>query len=185
MSTPNFKIWNANKYYVVNDTEHNIDWLKEDFSNNIPKEYQMDTRTNFADDHDRYYCSSPCEKQFVKFFKFGGVNVEVGLIPVLRSGYYSGANWDYLKYIVLERDWENDYDIEEEICEENVSLFCRNAFDNRGFAKIIAPKIYNKIAETIDELDDKFSELAERFSDMKLGCVGVFSNGEAIYERVS
>lgn len=198
MSTANFSLVNAKKYYAVKSTfeyeneegqieeqyKESWDWENdiEVFGENIPSEYSMNTRGDYVG-YDRNYPQTACEKSIAKEFKFGGVEVEVGLIPVLRSGYYDGANWDYVKYVRMERDWESDDDVDDSICAENVSLFCQNAFENRGFAKIIAPKLYKKIAGVFDELDDVFSNIAEQMCDMKLACVGVFSNGEAVYER--
>jgi hypothetical protein len=88
----------------------------------------------------------------------------------IGSGYYSG-----IQTLIDHLEWHNYYDTIEDMDNSDCQYYfdmCRSKAIAKYYAEI--NKINNKILP-------KFKELG--FEHIR--CVGVFSNGEAIYERVA
>ncbi len=107
-------------------------------------------------------------------FYSGGVEVDGGtdeliveVVILLRSGYYSGANFDY--EIIFGNAWGDKFDE----LEERFLAWVRNKRTKRSLEKIIE--------KFLSEIDDALNELFEKYST-KVYCSSVTaSNGETYY----
>lgn len=178
MGTSNFALKNASKYYANFpadewDYEDTIDWAQERF-----KQLGWDS----ADEYEDYLRSFPgkifAEKSV--YVDYCGSEVEIKIKAIARSGYYEGFIFDYDFETRLTGWFEDKYDepITPEIIIENMWI------DNPGLCKIHAKHFADKINAELQAMIDEAEKEFENLSDNKLKCVGIFSNGEAVYEAV-
>lgn len=120
---------------------------------------------------------------------YGDIDFNVKLTAILQNAYYDGATLDYIIQIEANGDTFDystgsyyDQDLEE-ILE---SVFDTDYTEmNAGLCKILQPKAQAWIEGEITKLSNQLEEVYENWTQHKLGCTGVFSNGEAIYHEVA
>lgn len=106
---------------------------------------------------------------------------------VRRSGYYSGAalDWDIKAAgYSLADDFRGDRD-------EMAAAIVGDILDdlayysgwNNGLIAIHRPRIMREISGAIDKAANEADALCAWSCDVKLRCVGIFSNGAAVYSR--
>lgn len=110
---------------------------------------------------------------------FMGVDLEVMVIAVMRSGYYEGAclDWETKLYLAGNEyhNYANDY-------ENIVSDLTYYGDNNIGLARSNAPRVVEWFESTKDELTKLMDDFFCEVTDYKLNRVCTFSNGETIYE---
>lgn len=103
-----------------------------------------------------------------------GVEVEIQLVAILRSGYYEGANLDWeLTYFA------DGYENDEEIVEEWEYQAAKE--HSVGLVKMNRSRVEAWVETNRDRLVSDVETIFEEMST-PLRLVGRFSNGEAIYE---
>lgn len=120
---------------------------------------------------------------------YADVQVKVIVKAVLQSAYYEGATLDYLIYVKVDGEsfdysTSSRYDSSINDILESVSYYQEYNDLNRGLIAIMKPKITTFIEQSIEELAQKVEVIFEEYTEHKLACNGVFSNGEAIYSKV-
>lgn len=89
----------------------------------------------------------------------------------IRSGYYDG-----LQTVIQCTDWYNGYDNVEDISNDD----CHYYFD------MCRSKALRKHKAEVNKINRKLLPLFEKELGFEhIRCIGVFSNGEAVYERVN
>lgn len=120
---------------------------------------------------------------------YGDVELVVKLTAILQSAYYEGATLDYI--IQIEANGETFDHSTGSYYDEDLDNIIESAFDpyysdmNPGLCKIMQPKALTWVEGQIEELSNQLEALYEAHSEHKLGCTGVFSNGEAVYHAVA
>lgn len=129
--------------------------------------------------------SYPGLSMMEKTFYTSRESLEVSIIR--RSGYYSGAalDWDIkIAGYSLAEDFNGDRD---ELAAAVVGDLLEDPayYDgwNRGLVAIHRPRLVRELSAAIDRAAREADALCSWACDLKLRCIGVFSNGEAIYRR--
>lgn len=162
MSTPNFSKNNSlGKYYVLSDDDIELfdkEFVREEIKSDLEKlNLPKGVYLNFYD--------GPNGRDYTGLLD---INIEIDsaedywddftLKIILRHGYYTGANFDIIYEKGLSRvdlDYLYDYFVGDKVFEE-----------------------------TIDKIIDTLESNFDKFCDIKLELVGVFSNGEAVYRQI-
>jgi hypothetical protein len=202
MATNNFHNKNASKIYAVlmnreqpilddegNETDETEyvyadEWECEDLLSNVKSE--MET---LAKKHKTISFHKGGNADFLRSFDgsiigsfwaskdYLGIDCEVEVAAVLRSGYYEGANLDFeITYKV------NGYDYEDYMAEWEYSA---NNNHKKGLVNIQYNNVSNWFENTADTLINELESIFENFTEIKLVKQGQFSNGEAIYSKIS
>lgn len=196
MATRNFYLRNAKRYFVAPEQEcEDYDFVIDDLScvasgtgfewcNNREWLREVEKKANRLRDY--YGCAIPYYYECEKKDKFGGV-WRVTIVPLLRSGYYAGANLDFHIELRTEygEDLYNEDALNKDVLAETINdyyeylrdyecidITSRDAFD-----------LMDLIDEITEQATDKFYEFAVATHWDEYGCLGTFSNGEAIYEK--
>lgn len=207
MSTPNFALKNASRYFVfgmpVYYTQEDIDenGLDQDL---LGKYDELGTELNYQADkenvahalkakgwHDIEECdgdrSCPTSlfAEKTKTILFGSTSVDITMQAGCTSGYYEAANFDWfasVKVCGLIEGWNEEFDYEADELEE-YDVIRDNWYDNKGLSKIHASHIIRKIESIIYELKNEAELAFSKYCDEEMGLSCIFSNGEAIYDR--
>jgi predicted RNA-binding Zn-ribbon protein involved in translation (DUF1610 family) len=121
---------------------------------------------------------------------YGDIEVEVVVKAVLQNAYYEGATLDYLITVEIDRD-TNEYSTgsryDNSVEDISTEVGERQEYNglNKGIIAIMRPKIESLIEQTVSDLSDKTEKIFENWTEHKLTCKGVFSNGEAVYEHTN
>lgn len=118
---------------------------------------------------------------------YGDSAVEVRLLAVIQSAYYDGATLDYYIQVNNSYEW---CDVGLGRYDDNIKDVLKDAFEssdtmNEGMQTIQARFAERWVDDAINELSKKLEDLFQQYSEHKLQCDGVFSNGEAIYSAAS
>ena len=207
MSTPNFALKNASRYFVfgmpVYYTQEDIDdnGLDQDL---LGKYDELGTELNYqADKENVAYelkangwhdideldgdrsCPTSLFAEKTKTILFGSTSVDITMQAGCTSGYYEAANFDWfssVKVCGLIEGWNEEFDYEADELEE-YDVIRDNWYDNKGLSKIHASHIIRKIQAIIDELKNEAELAFSMYCDEEMGLACQFSNGEAIYDR--
>jgi hypothetical protein len=189
MATPNFASpENASKYYVVltsyedeesGEVRYPEYWEYEDFKDNMVsliEELPFNVYESGFIDNSRSYAST--ELTSLHNSKcFGDVEVGITVVAILTGAYYDGATLDYLvKFECSGYETDSIDDLLETFVDPYYSDM------NEGMLKIQSKNAERFLEEELEAMSSKLEEVYERVSEHKLNCVGVFSNGEAVYE---
>jgi hypothetical protein len=179
MSTPNFANRNASKYFVLEiEDDFEYDMQKEDIQYYLSEHgyEEMDSRPH--DDNRSYPSVIIAQKSVEKYF--GDFSVEIIINVLIRSGYYAGVNLDWEIEIETPYDKYND-----EIPEKDwiIDQFEDEGY-SRGFGTIQSKNVLNFIDKTIIQLSEETEEHLGKLTETYVR-TALFSNGEAIYEKVS
>lgn len=174
MGTSNFYKKNASKYFAVL-----MDYENEDGKTVTTDEWDVDmlkeclmvkVKDVFGSSHD-----SDGLPLIGKSKNFGDVCAEVWLTVKLNPGYYEGATLDYDIQIMID-----GYEYED-IDDVDIS----HSYMNAGLQAIMLPKIRRWMLTSLDDMREKLEGVFDQCSDHVLVRTATFSNGEAIYEKVS
>ena len=177
MATSNFHNVNASAIFAV-PLEHEFDYedlvcnLESELSNN--PDYVDYGKT---DKHELRSFPSRTLGSIRKYHQYKDFYVEVCVTPVIRSGYYSGANLD----------WNVDYLINGDASYDSPAFYIDDiawygklpkskASVYASLASKKAEKIKNQIVEKVESI---FADYSDRY-----GVTAVFSNGETIYHKL-
>jgi len=113
----------------------------------------------------------------------------IGIDVILRSGYYEDANVDLVVSIesdygslTLGLDDLDDSNVVDWIADE---LIYNDCYTNLGMCKMQAPNILDKLQAKVSELLTDVEQAIGEVSHYKLNCIGHFSNGGAVYKKIS
>ena len=207
MSTPNFALKNASRYFVfgmpVYYTQEEIDELELD--QDLLGEYdELDTEANYEADKenvagelkakgwhdieeyagDRYYPTTLFSEK-TKTFWIGSTSIDITIQAGCTSGYYEAANFDWFANIKIYRKVDYYY----ETCNYDYNdltaddVIDDNWLDNNGLSKIHAARIIRKIEAIIDELKNEAELAFSMYCDEEMFCAWQAFNGEAGYSK--
>ena len=207
MSTPNFALKNASRYFVlgmpvyytqeeIDERELDQDLLGE-FDEIGTESLFQDTQHNVAYelkakgwhdieecDGDRSYPTSLFSEKTVSI-KCGDNTIDVTIQAGCTSGYYEAANFDWFvnikTYRRIDYYYETcDYDYNDLTADDVIR---DNWYDNKGLSKIHAAHAIRKIEAIIDELKNEAELAFSMYCDEEMYCAYQCFNGEAGYSR--
>ena len=207
MSTPNFALKNASRYFVfgtpVYYTQEDIDAneLDQDLLDHFD---EIGTEVNFEAGKENVACElkakgwhdiEECDgdlgypttlfSEKTKTFSFGNTSVDITVQAGCTSGYYEAANFDWFANIKTYRKVDYyyetcDYDYNDLTAEDVIR---DNWYDNKGLSKIHAARIIRKIEAIIDELKNEAELAFSMYCDEEMFCAWQAFNGEAGYSK--
>ena len=207
MSTPNFSLTNASRYFVlgmpVYYTQEEIDERELD-QNLLGKFDELDTEANYeADkenvacelkvkgwhdieecDGDRSYPTSLFSEKTVSI-KCGDNTIDVTIQAGCTSGYYQAANFDWFAKVKVSgmiEGWHETFEYEHDELDAD-DVIRDNWYDNKGLSKIHAAHTIRKIEAVIDDLKNEAECAFSEYCDEELFCDFVAVNGEAGYSK--
>ena len=207
MSTPNFALKNASRYFVfgtpVYYTQEDIDenGLDQDLLDHYD---EIGTEINYSDvkhnvayelkakgwhdidefDGDRSY-PTHLFAQKEEWLQCGDTSIEIIIQAGCTSGYYEAANFDWLAKVRVSgtiNGWCETFEYEPDELDVD-DVIRQNWYDNKGLSKIHAAHVIRKIQAIIDELKNEAELAFSMYCDEEMGLTCLFSNGEAIYNR--
>ena len=209
MSTPNFSLTNASRYFVlgmpVYYTQEDIDEngldqdllghydeirTEDNYYNDICNAaYELKTKGwNGIEecDGDRNYPTTLFAEKTKTIWLNGQTSVDVTIQAGCTAGYYQAANFDWFAKIKVDGmiDGYNEtfeYDPDEL---EPYDVIRDNWYDNKGLSKIHAAHIIRKIEAIIDELKNEAELAFSMYCDEEMYRAYLCSNGEAGYGRI-
>lgn len=207
MSTPNFALTNASRYFVlgmpVYYTQEEID--ERELDQDLLGMYdELDTEANYdADkenvacelkakgwhdieecDNDRSYPTSLFSEKTVSI-KCGDNSIDITIQAGCTSGYYQAANFDWFVNIKTYRKVDYyyetcDYDYNDLSVDDVIN---DDWYENKGMSKIHAAHILRKIESIIDDLKNEAELAFSQYCEEALFCDFVAFNGEAGYSK--
>lgn len=207
MSTPNFALKNASRYFVlgmpVYYTQEDID--ENDLDQELLDKYdEFGTEANYYDvkhnvayelkakgwhdidecDGDRSY-PTHLFAQKAESLMCGNTPIDIIIQAGCTSGYYEAANFDWFVNIKTYRKAEYyyetcNYDYDDLTADDVIR---DDWYDNKGLSKIHAAHVIRKIEAIIDDLKNEAELAFSMYCDEEMGLACMFSNGEAIYDR--
>lgn len=208
MSTPNFKLKNASRYFVIGMpvyyTQEYID--ENELEQDLLDQYdEFETEANYeADkenvayelkakgwndieecDNDRSYPTTLFSEK-TKIVMCGDTYVEITIQAGCTSGYYQAANFDWFAKVKVKGvidGWYSEFEYEHDDLEVD-DVIRDNWYDNKGLCKIHAAHIIRKIEAIIDELKNEAELAFSMYCDEEMYCAYRCFNGEAGYDRI-
>ena len=195
MSCPNFQKECAKSYYVINEWD---EFIKDDIRILAKEKLKdvcdfVDTEfKDYSDDHNYPACYFV---ECTEYLYFCGMTIRIKGKFGIRDGNYSGCNLDY-DINVEYNSWYKDIVSNlsdcvsgDELCEvfvdglENDWVW-ENEEINKGLFFMNRKRLVKALQNKVGNIIDAFEEMCKSLCDGEYECVGIFSNGEAIYERV-
>lgn len=182
MGTANFaNPSNASRYYAVlmgEVEDYEIDDYKEGLHYNVCEAFENVDQSSWSDRARNFGFHGVSCIAFSKWY--GDVEVAFQVHVGLVSGYYQGATLDWR--ITMGYD---DNEVDRLDVDQSIWLDLKYEYENNpGLAKILAKKAQAWASKILDEVDEKLNDLCSKMCEVELQCVGRFSNGEALYEKV-
>ena len=205
MSTPNFALTNASRYFVlgmpVYYTQEEID--ERELDQNLLGEFDeigteslfQDTQHNVAYelkvkgwhdieecDGDRSYPTSLFSEKTVSI-KCGDNTIDVTIKAGCTSGYYQAVFFvcfAKVKVSGMIEGWHETFEYEHDELEAD-DVIRDNWYDNKGLSKIHAAHIIRKIEAVIDDLKNEAECAFSKYCDEEMFCAWKAFNGEAGY----
>lgn len=205
MSTPNFALKNASRYFLlgmtVYYTQEEID--ERELDQNLLGEFdELGTEANYEAskdnvayelkakgwhdieecDGDRNYPTSLFSEKTVSI-KCGDNSIDITIQAGCTSGYYQAANFDWFVNIKTYRKADYYY----ETCDYEYGDFTADDvirddwYENKGMSKIHAAHIIRKIEAVIDDLKNEAECAFSKYCDEEMFCAWQAFNGEAGY----
>ena len=207
MSTPNFALKNASRYFVLGMPVY---YTQEDIDENgldqelLDKYDEFGTEANYYDvkhnvayelkakgwhnidecDGDRS-CPTSLFAEKTKTILFGSTSVDITMQAGCTSGYYQAANFDWFAKVKVSGEingWYETFEYEPDELEAD-DVISDNWYDNKGLSKIHAAHIIRKIEAIIDELKNEAELAFSKYCDEEMYRAYLCSNGEACYGR--
>ena len=207
MSTPNFALKNASRYFVVGMPQYytqediDVNELDQDLLGEFDEE---GTEFNFEDakdnvayelkakgwngieecDGDRSYPTTLFSEK-TKTISLGSTSVDITVQAGCTSGYYEAANFDWFATVKVSgmiEGWHETFEYEHDELEAD-DVIRDNWYDNKGLSKIHAEHIIRKIEAIIDELKNEAELAFSKCCDEEMFCAWQAFNGEAGYSK--
>lgn len=207
MSTPNFALKNASRYFVfgtpVYYTQEDIDAneLDQDLLDHFD---EIGTEVNYEAgkenvslelkakgwhdieecDGDRSYPTILFSEK-TKTISFASTSVDITVQAGYTSGYYEAANFDWFATVKVDgmiEGWHETFEYEHDELEAD-DVIRDNWYDNKGLSKIHAAHAIRKIEAIIDELKNEAELAFSMYCDEEMYCAYQCFNGEAGYSR--
>ncbi len=208
MSTPNFALKNASRYFVfgmpIYYTQEEID--ERELDHELLGEFdELSTEFNYEADkenvayelkakgwHDIDECDGdrnyPTHLFSAKTLSImcGDNRLDITIQAGCTSGYYEAANFDWFVNIKTYRKVDYyyetcDYDYNDLTADDVIR---DDWYENKGLSKIHAAHIIRKIESIIDGLKNDAELAFSRYCDEEMFCVWQAFNGEAGYSTV-
>lgn len=207
MSTPNFALKNASRYFVfgmpIYYTQEEIDEYGLD--QELLGEYdELSTEIHYDDDkknvsselkakgwHDIEECDGDRSYPTTLFSEkskticFGNTSVEITMQAGCTSGYYEAANFDWFAKVEVKgiiEGWHETFEYEHDELEA-ADVIRDNWYDNKGLSKIHAAHIIRKIESIIDDLKNEAELAFSMYCEEEMYCTFRAFNGEAGYSK--
>ena len=207
MSTPNFALKNASRFFVfgmpVYYTQEDIDECELD-QDLLGKYDELDTEANYVADKanvagelkvkgwhdieeydgDRSYPTTLFSEK-TKTICFGDTEVYVTMQAGCTSGYYEAANFDWSAKVEVRgmiEGWHETFEYEHDELEAD-DVIRDNWYDNKGLSKIHAAHVIRKIEAIIDDLKNEAELAFSMYCDEEMYCTFLAFNGEAGYSK--
>lgn len=205
MSTPNFALKNASRYFVfgmpVYYTQEDIDEngldqeLLDEYDELSTEIHHDEDKKNVASDletkgwhdieecdGDRSYPTTLFSEKTVSIM-CGDKTLDITIQAGCTSGYYEAANFDWFVNIKTCRKVDYyyetcDYDYNDLTADDVIR---DDWYDNKGLSKIHAAHIIRKIESIIDVLKNDAELAFSRYCDEEMFCAWQAFNGEAGY----
>lgn len=205
MSTPNFALKNASRYFVfgmpVYYTQEDIDEngldqeLLDEYDELSTEIHHYEDKKNVASDletkgwhdieecdGDRSYPTTLFSEKTVSIM-CGDNTLDITIQAGCTSGYYEAANFDWFVNIKTCRKVDYyyetcDYDYNDLTADDVIR---DDWYDNKGLSKIHAAHIIRKIESIIDVLKNDAELAFSRYCDEEMFCAWQAFNGEAGY----
>jgi len=117
--------------------------------------------------------------------QYGDVEVKVEVTTVMQSAYYEGATLDWLVTIDgVDYMTGSSYDSDLDSILDDLFDYEYNSDMSAGLCKIMKGYAETWIEQQISDISEKVEKVFKTYSEHRLHCKGVFSNGEAVYETV-
>lgn len=207
MSTPNFALKNASRFFVfgmpVYYTQEEIDEYGLD-QNLLGQFDELDTEANYDADkanvagelkakgwHDIEDCDGDSSypttffSEKTKTICFGDTEVYVTMQAGCTSGYYEAANFDWFAKVEVSgmiEGWHETFEYEHDELEAD-DVIRDNWYDNKGLSKIHAAHVIRKIEAIIDDLKNEAELAFSMYCDEEMYCTFLAFNGEAGYSK--
>ena len=207
MSTPNFALKNASRYFVfgmpVYYTQEDID--ENELDQELLGKYDVfGTEANYYADKDNvayelkakgWHDIDECDGDYsypttlfsekTKTISFGNTSVDITIQAGCTSGYYEAANFDWFAKVrvhgVIDGYIETfEYEHDELDADDVIR---DNWYDNKGLSKIHAAHVIRKIQAIIDELKNEAELAFSMYCDEEMFCAWQAFNGEAGYSK--
>ena len=207
MSTPNFALKNASRYFVFGmpiyyiqeeiderELDHELlgefDELSTEFNYEADKEnvaYELKAK-GWHDieehDYDRNYPTHFFSEK-TRTIKCGDNRMDITIKAGCTSGYYEAANFDWFVNIKTYRKVDYyyetcDYDYNDLTADDVIR---DDWYDNKGLSKIHAAHIIRKIESIIEGLKNEAELAFSKYCDEELYCAYRCTNGEAGYSN--
>lgn len=192
MATRNFYTKNANDVYAFGmeaedcfDYDDSIDRIKEAGVSRYGFEETS------GDDGDRTYCGEYIlNKDFgCRDFYNSDLSVNINIIILARSGYYSGYNLDF--ELEVSNDYYDSYKLgdyysEEDLIEAMADEFVEDCdVYNKGLRKCFEKRYKAFLEDFIDEAIKYANNVLKNLCEEEYSLIGTASNGEGFYQKVS
>jgi hypothetical protein len=205
MGTNNFYKKNAKNYYIIEDDYNDYNDYYNDYDNHYDnfKEVLNDTlKQQFKDNYYKHKETISFSKPYSgselgeievlninhgNFLRYNGYyELLININPVIRSGYYEGANLDFninFELYCEDKDgkdisFNNDDFIIDTTYEEKILILTKTIENNIKYNKRLIKKINKEFYNAIDKLEKIYSKLSTPMIK-----AGGFSDGTAIYEK--
>ena len=207
MSTPNFALKNASRYFVVGMPQYytqediDVNELDQDLLGEFDEE---GTEFNFEDakdnvayelkakgwngieecDGDRSYPTTLFSEKTVSIM-CGDNPIDITIKAGCTSGYYEAANFDWFATVKVYNRVEFYYEtFDYEYGDFDADDVIRDDwYNNAGLSKIHAAHIIRKIESIIDELKNEAELAFSMYCDEEMYCAYQCFNGEAGYSK--
>lgn len=184
MGTANFYNQNASKYFVIEDKTGEDEENDYEFIFDETIEMVKDLLDTSASENKRYFDSDKADidrnrnfdstslGSYIDEFDYCNSNIKIKILPIIRCGYYSGANLDFEKEFVIDSDTYTELsEVLDHIREYGSNVFKLNLSNFEKKASELEKSMIN-------EVEKQFEKITEPYV-----CIGRFSNGEALYEK--
>lgn len=207
MSTPNFALKNASRYFVIGKpvyyTQEDIDenGLDQDLFGECDR---VSTHMNYVDDKDnvayelktkgwhdieesdgdRSYPTTLFSEKTASIM-CGDNPIDITIQAGCTSGYYEAANFDWFATVKVYNRVKSYYEtcVYEYGDLDADDVIRDDWYNNAGFSKIHAAHIIRKIEAIIDDLKNEAELAFSMFCDEEMYCAYQCFNGEAGYSR--
>ena len=207
MSTPNFALKNASRYFVFGMpqyyTQEEIDEYGLD--QELLGEYdELSTEIHYDDDKknvsselkakgwndieecdgDRSYPTTLFSQKTVSA-RCGDKSIDITIQAGCTSGYYEAANFDWFVNVRVHgtiEGWHETFEYEHDELEA-ADVIRDNWYDNKGLSKIHAAHIIGKIESIIDDLKNEAELAFSMYCEEEMYCTFRAFNGEAGYSK--
>ena len=193
MATRNFYVKNANDVYAFAmeaedcfDYDDSLDRIKEA---GVSK-YGFEETS--GDDGDRNFCGFYIlNKDFgCRDFYNSDLSVAINITILARNGYYEGANLDFELEVMNDDyypyklgDYKSEDDLIDDMADEFVD-YCDEVY-NYGLRKCFKKRYEAFLKDFIDEAIEYANNVLKNLCEEEYSIVGVFSNGETLYQKVN